>query len=133
MDEIPVHQLRFEFGAIEGRNPVWSHSNPDFAMFINALGVHVPHFERFLVRVMRAYRDGLLDRQLLDDVQAIIGQESHHASNFINWTQALAAKYLEIAEVDHDACSFSGRSHSILPGCVTCFLVELPSEKSSHL
>ena len=106
MDEIPVRKLRFELGEIESRDPVWSQSSPDFAMFINAFGVHVPHFERFLVRVMRAYRDGLLDRQLLDDVHAIIGQESHHAINFINWTQELATKYPEIANVDHEAGRF---------------------------
>ena len=51
MDDIPVRQLRFEFA--DAADPVWSRSSPDFAIFINALGIHVPHFERFLVHVMR--------------------------------------------------------------------------------
>ena len=106
MDEIPVRQFRFEFGAREGRNPVWSRSSPDFATFINALGVHVQHFEMFLVRVMRMYRDGLQDKRLLDDVQAIIGQESYHAFNFVRWTKELARKYPEIADRDHEASRY---------------------------
>ena len=103
MDEIPVRPLRFKFGITEGRNPVWSQSSPDFSIFINAMGVHIPHFEKFLVRVMRIYRDGLKDKQLLDDVQAIIGQESHHAFNFLDWTRELIKKYPEIADCDQRA------------------------------
>ena len=80
-------------------------------MFINALGVDVPHFERFLVRVMRQYRGELSDPKLLQDVQAIIGQESHHAFNFSKWTQRLADKYPEIARVD-DACTQTFRRMS---------------------
>ena len=59
MDNFPVRQLRFDFDTVENHDPVWSQSNPDFAIFINALGVHVPHFERFLVKVMRQYRGAL--------------------------------------------------------------------------
>ena len=59
MDQIPVRQLRFNFDDIKGHDPVWSQTNPNFSIFINALGLHVPHFERFLVVVMRAYRDEL--------------------------------------------------------------------------
>ena len=101
MDNIPVRSLKFDASDSE---PVWSQSSPEFAMFINALGVDVPHFERFLVRVMREYRGELSDPRLLQDVQAIIGQESHHAFNFSKWTQQLADKYPEIARVD-DACT----------------------------
>ncbi len=106
MDEIPVRQLRFDFEAVEGHDPVWSQSNPDFAIFINALGVHVPHFEKFLVQVMRAYRGELNDQQLLDDVQAIIGQESHHAFNFLSWTKELIKKYPEIERLDQEAKAY---------------------------
>ena len=101
MDNIPVRPLKFDATHSE---PVWSKSSPEFAMFINALGVDVPHFERFLVRVMREYRGELSDPGLLQDVQAIIGQESHHAFNFSKWTQRLAEKYPDVARVD-DACS----------------------------
>ena len=106
MDEIPVRPLRFEFGSLGGRDPLWSQSSPDFAIFINALGVHVPHFERFLVKVMRAHRDELKGKHLLDDVQAIIGQESHHAFNFVNWTRELAARYPDIEAIDSAASHY---------------------------
>jgi predicted metal-dependent hydrolase len=103
MDEIPVRQLRFDFEKLTDHDPVWSRSSPEFAIFINALGVHVPWFERFLVKVMRAYRDEIDDDQLLKDVQAIIGQESHHAFNFIHWNDELAKRYPHIATLDDDA------------------------------
>jgi predicted metal-dependent hydrolase len=103
MDEIPVRQLRFKFDDVEGHDPVWSRSSPDFAIFINALGLHVPHFERFLVKVMRAYRDELRDEALLKDVQAIIGQESHHAFNFLSWTKELNKRYPKTARLDESA------------------------------
>ena len=83
MDNIPVRPLKFDATHSE---PVWSKSSPEFAMFINSLGVDVPHFERFLVSVMREYRGELSDPELLHDVQAIIGQESHHASTWRSWT-----------------------------------------------
>ena len=97
MDDIPIRPLKFDPAATD---PVWSKSSPEFAMFINALGVDVPHFERFLVRVMRAYRDDIDDPKLLQDVQAIIGQESHHAFNFTKWTQRLSQRYPRINEIN---------------------------------
>jgi predicted metal-dependent hydrolase len=103
MDEIPVRQLRFTFDETAGPDPLWSRSNPDFSMFINALGVHVPHFERFLVKVMRSYRDELDDPQLLDEVKAIIGQEAHHAFNFIGWNKAMERHYPGIMQLDAHA------------------------------
>lgn len=104
MDQIPVRQLRFDFEA--ELNPVWSRSCPDFSIFINALGVHVPHFERFLVKVMRAYRDELDDAKLKADVQAIIGQESHHAFNFLSWTRAMCRRYPGLAAIDAHAADY---------------------------
>lgn len=103
MDHIPVRQLRFDFESLQASDTVWSRSSPNFSIFINALGLHVPYFERFLVKVMRAYRDELDDPELLEDVKAIIGQESHHAFNFIKWTEVLAAKYPGIAALDDHA------------------------------
>jgi hypothetical protein len=75
-------------------------------MFINALGVHVPHFERFLVKVMRHYRDELNDPQLLAEVKAIIGQESHHAFNFIGWNKAMEEHYPGIMALDAQASNY---------------------------
>ena len=72
MDNIVVRQLRFDFDQTE-TGCVWSQSSPEFSMFLNALGLHVPYFERFLVKVMRQYRSELTDASLAIDVQAIIG------------------------------------------------------------
>ncbi len=98
--------MRFNFDAVEGHDPVWSRSSPDFSIFINALGIHVPHFERFLVRVMRAYRDELEQEDLLRDVQAIIGQESHHAFNFLGWTREMSRRYPKLPALDEHAKNY---------------------------
>ena len=58
MDSIKVRQLRFDFEQLDRSDPVWSRSCPDFSIFINAMGIHVPHFEHFLVYVMRQYSPG---------------------------------------------------------------------------
>ena len=103
MDEFPVRQLRFKFDDVNEHNPVWSKSSPEFAMFINSLGVHVPHFERFLVKVMREYRDELHSEQLKEDVKNIIGQEAHHAFNFVKWTEYLIRRYPKLKAIDEHA------------------------------
>ena len=103
MDDFPVRGLRFDVSELPDEALVWSKSSPDFSMFINALGVHVPYFERFLVAVMRAYRDELDDAELKSDVQAIIGQEAHHAFNFAKLNQRLAKTYPGIGKLDAQA------------------------------
>ena len=103
MDQIPVRPLRFDYEAVERNDPLWSRSSPDFAMFMNALGIHVPHFERFLVSVMREYRGECSDPHLLEDVQSIIGQEAHHAFNFLRWNQHLALSYPKVPALDAHA------------------------------
>ena len=110
MEQIPVRQLKFNFAEVQDHNPVWSQSNPEFSIFINALGLHVAHFEKFLVRVMRAYRDELNDEKLKSDVRAIIGQESHHALNFINWTTEMAKRYPRLPALDQHARDYYQRA-----------------------
>ncbi|MDB3986250.1 metal-dependent hydrolase [Pseudomonadales bacterium] len=105
MDNIVVRQLRFDFDQTESGS-LWSQSSPEFSMFLNALGIHVPYFERFLVKVMRQYRSELTDPSLAIDVQAIIGQEAHHAFNFVRWNQVLCARYPELRRLEQDAESF---------------------------
>lgn len=109
MDNIIVRQLRFDFGETEQRC-VWSQSSPEFSMFINALGLHVPYFEKFLVKVMRQYRDALTDPTLATDVKAIIGQEAHHAYNFVRWNQVLCARYPNLRRLEQSAESFFHRA-----------------------
>jgi predicted metal-dependent hydrolase len=106
MDDIPVRRLRFkldEDGPEESHAPLWSRSCPDFSMFINALGIHVPYFERFLVEVMRKYRGELSNPKLEKDVHALMGQEAFHAFNFVGWTKAMAQHYPGLAELDDEA------------------------------
>jgi len=106
MDEIPVRRLKFkldEDSPEDCPHPVWSRTHPDFSMFINSLGIHVPYFERFLVEVMRKYRGELTDPKLIEDVHAIMGQEAFHAFNFVGWNQAMARRYPHVAKLDEDA------------------------------
>ncbi|MEM8609224.1 MAG: metal-dependent hydrolase [Myxococcota bacterium] len=109
MDDIPVRRLRFKLdddGTIEDHDPVWSRSCPEFAMFINSLGIHVPYFERFLVEVMRKYRGEIDDPELAEDVHAIMGQEAFHAFNFVGWNKAMARRYPKITKLDEAAKNY---------------------------
>jgi len=103
MDDFPVRPLRFDAQALAATDPVWSRSSPDFARFINALGLHVPYFERFLIRTLRTYRDDLDSDALREDVRRIIGQEAHHAFNFERWNEAMCARYPHLGRVDAKA------------------------------
>lgn len=100
MDSILVRRLKFGFDQVQTSDLVWSRTHPNFSIFINALGVHVPHFERFLVAVLREVRGDLADPQLAKDVQAIIGQEAYHASNFEGWTQRMNEHYKGLPAID---------------------------------
>ena len=106
MDDFPVRPLRFDLTGNNPPNPVWSQSSPDFAIFINALGIHVPYFERFLVRTMRAFRGEINDEKLLSDLKRIIGQEAHHAYNFVDWTRAMSARYPGLDALDKNASRY---------------------------
>ena len=100
MDSILVRRLKFGFDQVQTGDLVWSRTHPNFSIFINAFSVHVPHFERFLVAVLREVRGDLADRQLAKDVQAIIGQEAYHASNFEGWTQRMNEHYKGLPAID---------------------------------
>jgi len=106
MDKISVRPIRFTVDSIANENLVWSRSSPEFSMFINAMGVHIPHFERYLIAVMREFREELKDNELKKDVQAIIGQEAHHAFNFSKWTKRLATAYPRIQHYDNASRMF---------------------------
>jgi hypothetical protein len=103
MDNIPIRNLRFDTETLRGESALWSHSKPDFSMFINALGIHVPYFERFLVAVLREVRADIGDADLMGDVKGIIGQEAHHAFNFVGWNEVMSARYPRVSELESDA------------------------------
>lgn len=103
MDDFPVRQLTFSFDEIEFQDPLWSRTKPEFSMFINALGIHVPYFERYLVKSMRGAKAEITDERLRRDISAIIGQEAHHAKNFVVLNQWLSRRYPKVAEFDRQA------------------------------
>jgi hypothetical protein len=100
MDHIPVRPLVFDVDGLAGESPVWSRSRPEFSLFINALGLHVPYFERYLIRVLNRAKASVSDPKLLGDMSAIIGQEAHHAKNFIAYNKFLAANYPKVDHLD---------------------------------
>ncbi len=106
MDAIEVRPLSFDVSEVEKRSPVWSRSHPLFSIYINALGLHVPYFERFLVKGLRKHRDHIDNAQLKSDVSKIIGQEAHHAKNFVALNALLAERYPGLAKVDTEAREF---------------------------
>lgn len=103
MDDIPVRRLNFPLEDIGPSDVVWSRSDPQFSVFINALGLHVPHFERYLCRALAKGRSHVTDPGLVADVDAIIGQEAQHAKTFLKVNRALAARYPKAALLDQAA------------------------------
>ena len=110
MDKIPIRDLRFKFKKVENHNPVWSETNPEFSIFMNALGIHIPYFEKFLVKVMREYMPAIEDGNLIKDINNIIGQESQHAFNFLLWTKAMQESYPKLEKLDMDAKSYFNKA-----------------------
>lgn len=103
MDDFPVRPLEFDFRNISFGDPLWSRTCPEFSMFVNALGVHVPYFERYLVKAMAAAKRQVSDPQLKKDISRITGQEAHHAKNFIRLNKWLAQRYPEVTRHDEQA------------------------------
>jgi hypothetical protein len=96
MDQFPVRPLEFNRSKLAVLDLVWSRSSPQFAVFINALGVHVPYFERYLIRALGKAKEVIQDPPLLRDISSIIGQEAHHAKNFVHLNKRLADRYPKI-------------------------------------
>ncbi|MDF1686804.1 MAG: putative metal-dependent hydrolase [Parvibaculaceae bacterium] len=102
MTDIKVRPLVFDFDAILS-GPVWSKSSPEFSIFINALGLHVPYFERYLIAALGKAKKEITDPELRKDVSAIIGQEAHHAKNYMAFNKYLATHYPKGGELDAHA------------------------------
>lgn len=109
MDDFPVRNFTFDVENVEFQDPLWSRTLPEFSMFVNALGVHVPYFERYLLKSLSKAKPYIHDETLKRDVSAIIGQEAHHARNFINVNRWLSRRYPEIARLDEEAKSYFSR------------------------
>ncbi|MBA4286246.1 MAG: hypothetical protein C0434_12015 [Xanthomonadaceae bacterium] len=100
MDHFPVRPLRFPLGAGQRVDVVWSRTRPAFSVFLNALAMHVPHFERYLVTSLRKAREQITDPKLRRDVTAIIGQEANHSHNLTAFNQHLRARYPDVVAID---------------------------------
>lgn len=103
MDDFPVRDLEFDYSAISGQDPLWSRTCPEFSMFINALGLHVPHFERYLVRALGTAKKHVTDDKLRSDMANIIGQEAQHAKNFIAFNRWMTQRYPKVEKLDREA------------------------------
>ena len=99
MDDFPVRPLDFGMDAFGADKIVWSRSSPEFAVFINALGLHVPYFERYLIHTMNTVKHDVTDEKLRRDMAALVGQEGHHARNFMAFNQAMAKRYPKVAKL----------------------------------
>lgn len=100
MDDIPVRRLKFSVEDIGPGDVLWSRTDPRFSAFLNGLGLHVPHFERYLCRALAKARPHITDARLGADVDAIIGQEAQHAKTFLKVNRALAARYPKAESFD---------------------------------
>lgn len=110
MDNIEVRPLSFDCKKIQDQNPVWSRSHPLFSIFINAMGIHIPHFERYLVRGLRSAKPNIKNEQLVDDIDQINGQESHHARNFLAINRFLTKRYPSVEHFDKRAKAYFEKS-----------------------
>jgi predicted metal-dependent hydrolase len=113
MDGLAVRPLQFKVAELPVEDVVWSRTCPEFAVFINALGLHVPYFERYLITSMRKAKEHIDDPKLLKDMSAIIGQEAHHAKNFLHFNESMARRYPKAKALDEAAKhDFAARASS---------------------
>lgn len=109
MDQIAVRPLKFDVANLSRDEIVWSRTCPEFSVFINALGLHVPHFERYLIVAMRRAREQIQDPGMVKDITGIIGQEAHHARNFLQFNEAMAQRYPKVKGFDEAARQYFDR------------------------
>ena len=110
MDEFEVRPLDFDIDDLRLQDCVWSDSAPHFAVFINALAVHVPYFERYLIRTMNTVKHQVDDPVLRRDMVALAGQEGHHARNFIAVNKLLAQRYPKLSKMDEAAKAYFAKA-----------------------
>ena len=109
MADFPVRPLVFDVKKGVQNGPIWSRSSPLFAVWINAFSLHVPYFERYLIRSLTKAKPLIDDPRLLRDIGAIIGQEAHHSKNFIEYNQHLAQRYPLSAQYEAEAKDYFAR------------------------
>ena len=106
MDNLEVRPLTFDMSKIDEQNPVWSRTSPLFSIYINALSIHIPYFERYLVLGLRNVKKQIDNPLLQSDVRKIIGQEAHHAKNFIEFNRFMMNRYPQVEQLDRNAKNY---------------------------
>jgi predicted metal-dependent hydrolase len=106
MDDFPVRALDFDVSHVAPEDCAWSKSSPYFSVFINALGLHVPYFERYLIHTMNTVKHDVADDKLRRDMVALAGQEGHHARNFIAFNALMAKRYPKVEKLDATAKNY---------------------------
>lgn len=106
MDDFPVRALDFDVNNVAPEDCAWSKSSPYFSVFINALGLHVPYFERYLIHTMNTVKHDVADDKLRRDMVALAGQEGHHARNFIAFNALMAKRYPKVEKLDATAKNY---------------------------
>lgn len=106
MDDFPVRPLDFDVSNVAPEDCAWSKSSPYFSVFINALGLHVPYFERYLIHTMNTVKHDVADDKLRRDMVALAGQEGHHARNFIAFNALMAKRYPKVEKLDATAKNY---------------------------
>ena len=93
MSNIEVRRLQFRFYHLTPEKVVWSKSSPIFSIFANAMNLHVPFFEQYLIKSMVEAKSRTKDKNLLNDIDKIIGQEGQHAYSFMAFNALLKKRY----------------------------------------
>ena len=113
MDNFPVRSLDFDIDGLTPEDCAWSQSSPYFSVFINALGLHVPYFERYLIHTMNTVKHDVADDGLRRDMVALAGQEGHHARNFIAFNALMAKRYPKVEKLDSTNKAYFKRAAKI--------------------
>jgi len=93
MAHIEVRRLDFDFSDLAPSQVLWSRTSPIFSVFANALNLHVPFFEKYLIVAMAQAKEKISSPKLREEVNAIIGQEAQHANAFLGFNQLLKRRY----------------------------------------
>ncbi|MDM4769781.1 metal-dependent hydrolase [Solimonas sp. SE-A11] len=75
---IPVRRMDFEFG--DDIPTWWFDGDPVKTLIMAAQSCTFPEGERFFIRSVRAWQDGVKDPVLRQQIRGFIGQEAHHGN-----------------------------------------------------
>ena len=95
---IEIRRLRFKIG--KGIPRYWNHACPVQTHLFNAISILTPVFERLAIASVLPYRYFSLSKELQAQLNAFIGQESAHGSEFIRFNHLLRLQGYDIKSVE---------------------------------